>query len=108
MPNLYTLDECPDLYLDACVCDEQRGLVFMSAWGRDTAVQEFLARLTLGAAEGGIEHFHVVHEHRSIPVFVGNVDMLEKRTTRTYSILPPTYAGISPETGVSWTNQTVA
>lgn len=84
MPNLYTLDECPDLYLDACVCDEQRGLVFMSAWGRDTAVQEFLARLTLGAAEGGIEHFHVAHEHRSIPVFVGNVDMLEKRTTRTY------------------------
>lgn len=84
MPNLYTLDECPDLYLDACVCDEQRGLVFMSAWGRDTAVQEFLARLTLGSGEGGLEQFHIDHELRSFPVFVGNVDMLEKRTTRTY------------------------
>ncbi|WP_122339490.1 hypothetical protein [Pseudomonas caricapapayae] len=84
MPHLYAVDECPDLFVDACVCDEQRGLVFMSAWGRDTVVQEFFARLTLGSSEGGLEHFHVVHEQRSLPVFVGNVDMLDKRTTRTY------------------------
>ena len=31
MPNptpLYQIEECPDLYVDACVCDEQRNLVF--------------------------------------------------------------------------------
>lgn len=45
---LYQIEECPDLYVDACVCDEQRNLVFLSAWGRDTVTQEFLARLWAG------------------------------------------------------------
>ena len=48
---LYQIEECPDLYVDACVCDEQRNLIFLSAWGRDTVTQEFLARLTLGREE---------------------------------------------------------
>ena len=81
---LFQLDECPDLYVDACVCDEQRNLVFLSVWGRDTALQEFLARLTLGSHEGGLEHFHVAYEERLLPVFIPNVDMLQKRTTRSY------------------------
>ncbi|ERV59350.1 TPA: hypothetical protein L5S37_006455 [Pseudomonas aeruginosa] len=45
---LYQIEECPDLYVDAYVCDEQRNLVFLSAWGRDTVTQEFLARLWAG------------------------------------------------------------
>ncbi len=45
---LYQIEECPDLYVDACVCDEQRNLVFLSAWGRDTVTQELLARLWAG------------------------------------------------------------
>lgn len=53
---LYQIEECPDLYVDACVCDEQRNLVFLSAWGRDTVTKEFLARLTLGREENGIDH----------------------------------------------------
>lgn len=81
--SLYWVDECPDLYVDACVCDEQRNLVFLSAWGRDTALQEFLARLTLGTAENGLEQFHLVVDGRSLPVFP-NVDLLEKRTTRQF------------------------
>src|SRR3546814_7688449 len=43
---LYRIDECPDLMADGCVGDEQGNLVFLSIWARDTAVQEFLARLT--------------------------------------------------------------
>lgn len=84
MPNptqLFQLEECPDLYVDACACDEQRNLVFLSAWGRDTALQEFLARLTLGSSENGLNQFHLVVDGRSLPVFP-NIDMLEKRTTR--------------------------
>ncbi|AZC24821.1 hypothetical protein [Pseudomonas sessilinigenes] len=80
---LYQIEECPDLYVDACVCDEQRNLVFMSAWGRDTALQEFLARLTLGRDENGLDQFHILMDGRSIPVFP-NQDMLEKRTTRQF------------------------
>lgn len=50
---LYRIDECPDLMADGCVGDEQGNLVFLSIWARDTAVQEFLARLTLGRDEQG-------------------------------------------------------
>ncbi|MCR8722487.1 hypothetical protein NVV30_27815, partial [Pseudomonas syringae] len=84
MPNrtqLFRIEECPDLYVDACVCDEQRNLIFLSAWGRDTAMQEFLARLTLGNSENGMDQFHIVMNDQRIPVFP-DTDLLEKRTTR--------------------------
>jgi hypothetical protein len=81
---LYRLDECPDLMADGCVGDEHGNLVFLSIWARDTAVQEFLARLTLGRSDEGLDRFHLVTEQASIPVFVGNVENLEKRTTRAF------------------------
>jgi len=83
--TLYRIEESQDLMADACVCDESRHLVFLSAWGRDTAVQEFLARLTLGSAEKGLDGFHLVSAERtSIPVSVANAQALQKRTTRAY------------------------
>lgn len=82
---LYRIDECSDLMADACLCDEQRNLIFLSLWGRDTAVQEFLARLTLGQKEQGLDQFHLVTEQDlELPVFVVNADVLEKRTTRAF------------------------
>lgn len=82
---LYRIDECPDLMADGCVADEHGNLVFLSIWARDTAVQEFLARLTLGRAEQGLDQFHLVTEQgASVPVFVGNAAQLEKRTTRAF------------------------
>jgi hypothetical protein len=91
MPNpiaptpLYRIEECSDLMADGCLCDEQRNLIFLSVWGRDTAVQEFLARLQLGSQKDGLDQFHLLaDEHLSIPVFVGNVDQFEKRTTRAF------------------------
>jgi hypothetical protein len=81
---LYRIDECPDLMADGCIGDEHGNLVFLSVWARDTAVQEFLARLTLGRSEQGLDQFHLVTDQASIPVFVGNTDNLEKRTTRAF------------------------
>lgn len=81
----YRIDECPDLMADGCVGDENGNFVFLSVWARDTAIQEFLARLTLGRDEQGLEQFHLITEQGgSVPVFVGNVDNLEKRITRAY------------------------
>ena len=81
--TLYRIDECLDLMADGVVGDENGNLVFISLWARDTAVQEFLARLTLGRDEQGLDQFHVITEQgASIPVFVGNVENLEKRITR--------------------------
>ena len=83
--DLYRIDECHDLMVDACACDESHHLVFLSIWGRDTPTKEFLARLTLGVAENGLDRFHLVSSDRtSIPVTVGNADRLEKRTTRVF------------------------
>src|SRR3546814_6010120 len=58
--TLYRIDECPDVMADACVGDDQGNLVFLSIWARDTAVQQFLARLTLGRDEQGLDQFHVI------------------------------------------------
>src|SRR5579872_162460 len=82
-PVLYRIDECPDLLVDACLCDEQRQLIFLSLWGRDTAAQAFLARLTLGSDKDGLTGFHLQTEaDASLPVEIGNVNLLQKRTTR--------------------------
>ena len=82
---LYRIDECPDLMADGCIGDEHGNLVFLSVWARDTAVQESLARLTLGRSEQGLDQFHLVTDQgASIPLFVGNADNLEKRTTRAF------------------------
>ena len=83
--TLYRIDECPDVMADACVGDDQNNLIFLSIWARDTAVQQFLARLTLGRDEQGLDQFHVITDQGgSVPVFIGNVDRLEKRITRAY------------------------
>ncbi|MDR1935295.1 MAG: hypothetical protein LBS49_06910 [Candidatus Accumulibacter sp.] len=82
---LYPIDEGPDLMADACVADEDGQLVFLSLWGRDTAVQEFLARLTLAHEARGLDRFHLVTEAgASFPIVVGDAGKLEKRLTRAY------------------------
>ena len=83
---LYRIDECPDLMADGCVGDEQGNLVFLSIWARDTAVQELLARLTLGRDEQGLDQFHVITEQgASIPVFVGNAGTAMRFESSRYS-----------------------
>src|SRR5690348_9034273 len=82
-PSLYSICESPDLMADACVCNDAHQLIFVSLWGRDTAMQEFLARLTLGSHEKGLDSFHLILESApDVEVFVGNLNRLEKRTTR--------------------------
>ena len=66
--TLYRIDECPEVMADACVGDDQGNLIFLSIWARDTAVQQFLARLTLGRDEQGLDQFHVItNQGGSVP-----------------------------------------
>ncbi|MFC4160736.1 hypothetical protein [Chitinimonas lacunae] len=83
-PVLYRIDECPDLMVDGCVGDDRGNLVFLSVWARDTAIQEFLARLTLAEDERGLDQLHLVLDGGSLPLAMGHVDQLEKRSTRAY------------------------
>jgi len=79
--------ECPDVSVDACVVDTQsHDLIFMSVWGRDTAIQQLLARLTLDSnapesLKSGIG-LKVGNDTRS--VFFHDTDQLEKRMSREY------------------------
>lgn len=82
---LHPVDECPDLMADALVCDQQGTLIFVSLWGRDTTIQQFIARLTLGSEEDGLTRFHLNNaQGMPVPAAIGNIDRLEKRFTRTY------------------------
>ena len=55
--SLMQLDIIPDLYVDASLVDAYDNLLFLSLWGRDTAIQEFLAGISLANEEGGINSF---------------------------------------------------
>ncbi|MFJ5483755.1 hypothetical protein [Pectobacterium actinidiae] len=82
---LLRIDESSDLMADACVCSDQGELVFLSVWGRDTAIQQFIARLTLSRDDDGLDQFHLITEQGgSVPVFIPSVERLEKRLTRSY------------------------
>jgi len=54
---LMQIDAIPDLYTDAALVDAYDKLLFLSLWGRDTAIQEFLAGISLANEEGGINSF---------------------------------------------------
>lgn len=78
---LFKLRELSDLFADACVRDEAGQLMFLSLYGRDTAIQQLLAAFTLKVNEGGFDSFHLQDPAgESHLVHVGNADRLEKFT----------------------------
>lgn len=83
---LYPIAECPDLMADGYIGDEDGTLLFLSVWARDTAIQQFLARLTLGSDDEGLDRLRIVIDDtgRSIPTLIGNVGRLDKRSTRVF------------------------
>jgi hypothetical protein len=56
---MYKLMELSDLYSDACIRDETGRLMFISLYGRDTAILQLLAAMTLKDTEGGISTFRL-------------------------------------------------
>ena len=80
--ELMSMSVIRDLYIDAVLTDESGHLIFMSVWGRDTALQEFIARLQLPLTENGIRDFRAIGE-QSVYVQIPNVDSLEKTSAKT-------------------------
>ena len=54
---LYKVIELADLFVDACLRNESGELMFLSVYGRDTAVQQFKATMQLKPSSGGISSF---------------------------------------------------
>lgn len=77
--HLVPIAEAPGLYVDALLCDGDY-LRFISVWGRDTEMQEFLARLSLPLKDGGLDAIRVDGEMQYVQI--GNIERFEKLTGR--------------------------
>lgn len=80
MTTMMTLSAISDVYADAYLADDSGSLLFLSVWGRDTALQELLARLQLPRSENGIREFTLASGEFKKLVRVPNVDELDKAT----------------------------
>lgn len=82
-PSLYRIKELSDLFADACVRNEAGQLLFLSAFGRDTGIQQLLASIALGAKEGGLTQFKLQAPGEADDlVLIGDAGRLEKLTGR--------------------------
>lgn len=80
---MFKIKELSDLFADACIRDEHGNLMFLSLYGRDTAIQQLYAAFYLKATEGGFDQVHLVDETgQQHLAFVGQADRLTKISGR--------------------------
>lgn len=85
VPELMSINEAPGVYADALLRDERGSLLFCSLWGRDTAIQELLARLSVSIEEGGLRSLRLEGSQGAETVHLDRMPCIEKLTGR----LPP-------------------
>ena len=84
---MLSIQHYPDLFVDACLRDEDSELLFLSMFGRDTSMLQFFAAFSLKRSEGGLLEgeqaaFTVLDGERPHSVFVTDPDRLDKLTGR--------------------------
>lgn len=84
MPDLLAIGEYPDLYADACCASSDDDCLFLSVWGRDTAIQELLARLTLPPSQNGLDALHIQQDKTERRIRFRDMDCYSKRSTRVF------------------------
>jgi len=84
--TMYKIDEISDLYVDAFLSDQSQ-LIFLSVWGRDTALQEFFARLSLPKSEQGLREIHLenIETHQTHFIDIPDIETLGKTSGRAQS-----------------------
>jgi hypothetical protein len=80
-----SINEAPGVYADALLRDERGSLLFCSLWGRDTAIQELLARLSVSIEEGGLRSLRLEGPQGTETIHIDRMPSIEKLTGR----LPP-------------------
>ena len=80
---MYQVEEFPEVWADACIRESDGRFLFVSLYGRDGSLMQFMAAMQLGNKEGGIQRFHLrdADGQRHL-VEVGGVDRLGKHTGR--------------------------
>ena len=84
---MFRIKEVADVFVDACVRDEEGRLLFLSCFGRDTAIQQLFAAFYLKPTEGGLDAFRLLEPDSGAfdagqPVRVGSADRLQKTSGR--------------------------
>lgn len=82
--HLFEVDDVHGVYVDGFVTDESAHLLFGSFWGRDTAIQGLLARLSLPSTEGGLYRLMLVDCDSGArrELIIGDAERLAKLTGR--------------------------
>lgn len=80
---MFKVKEVADVFVDGCVRDEAGQVLFLSCYGRDTAIQQLFAAFYLKTAEGGLDYFRLLPsdartEEEGELVLVGNAERLQK------------------------------
>lgn len=82
---MHVLLEQSDVFVDAMASDHHAQLLFVSVYGRDTSVQQFMARLHQSSRDGGVDELTALTHYGAKPalkVLVGDPKRLEKTTGR--------------------------
>ncbi|MCX9158130.1 hypothetical protein OPU71_18565 [Niveibacterium sp. 24ML] len=74
--------ESADVFVDACLRNDAGELLFLSVYGRDTAVLSLFAAFSLPQSGGGYRSLHVKTDEGEVEVLVSQPDRLEKMTAR--------------------------
>jgi hypothetical protein len=79
----FQVQEFPEIWADACLRDSEGRFLFLSLFGRDNAILQFMAAMELPRAEQGIDRFTLVNAAgREHLVDVGGTDRLAKHSGR--------------------------
>lgn len=79
---LYAVLECSDVFVDAVVLDRTGELIFLSMFGRDTAMLHFLASFTLPVGNGGRSFFTLIRGGELHKIGLADPARLDKLTGR--------------------------
>lgn len=83
--KLHTISEIEGVFTDAFITDNDGALLFLSCYGRDTSVQEFLARLTIPKHQHSIRDFKINDGNRDYYIKVPLPEKLDKYSCRVGS-----------------------
>lgn len=84
MTMFQTLEQS-DVFVDACASDQHAQLLFLSVYGRDTSIQQLMARLHQPVNQGGVDAVTLrlpTEKSDALKVLVGDARRLEKVTGR--------------------------
>jgi hypothetical protein len=81
--SMFRVHEFSDVWADACLRDSEGRFLFLSLFGRDNAILQFMAAMELPRAEHGIDRFHLIGlDGREHAVDIGGTDRLAKHSGR--------------------------